>query len=83
MRTITLYTRPGCHLCEQAHAILTTAARGLGMPVREVNIEEDPALLERYTLRVPVAAVDGEDVLEWPFALVQAKRVLRERSASR
>jgi len=72
MRTITLYTRPGCHLCEQA-----------GMPVREVNIEEDPALLERYTLRVPVAAVDGEDVLEWPFALVQAKRVLRERSASR
>jgi hypothetical protein len=79
MATVTLYTRPGCHLCEQAHAIVIAALRGMELPVRVVDIDEDAALRDRYTNRVPVVAVDTEDVLEWPFTLAQAQRMLATR----
>jgi glutaredoxin len=77
MLTVTLYTRPGCHLCEQAHEILRTAARGLDVQLRLVNIDDDLALAQRYGERVPVAAINGIDVLEWPFTLAQAQRIIR------
>jgi glutaredoxin len=82
MRTITLYTRPGCHLCEQAHEILRTAARSCDVQLRRVNIDADPALVQRYGERVPVAAIDGKDVLVWPFTLGQAQRALRPPTRS-
>ena len=53
---ITLYTRPGCSLCDKMKAAL----RERGYHVREVNIDEDPELTRRYGLDIPVAvAVDG------------------------
>lgn len=76
MLTVTLYTRPGCHLCEQAHAILRTAARGLDVELCLVNVDDDPALVRRYGERVPVAAINGRDILEWPFTLAQAQRAI-------
>jgi glutaredoxin len=79
MLTVTLYTRPGCHLCEQAHEILRTAARGLDVDLRMVNIDEDPEMMQRYGERVPVADINGDDVLEWPFTLGQAQRSLRDQ----
>jgi len=76
MLTVTLYARPGCHLCEQAHEILRTALRGRAEQVMEVNIEADAGLEARYGERIPVVAVAGEDVLEWPFTVQQARDVL-------
>lgn len=65
---MTLLGRPGCHLCEEAEALLGRLARELerrGRPLAlEVrNIEEDPALHERYFLEIPVVRVEGHDVL--------------------
>lgn len=65
---ITLYTRPGCHLCEDAHAILGAiladrASAGLPTPrVVERNIDEDAALHQRYMLTIPVVAVGGREL---------------------
>ena len=75
MRTVTLYTRPGCHLCEEARTLLLRAGHGLGVTVAEVNIEDAPALRERYDARVPVAAA-GDRELAWPFTERQARQAL-------
>ena len=53
-----LYTREGCHLCDQAKDLLLTYARWLP-PIEEIDIETDPALLERFSTCIPVVEVDG------------------------
>ena len=74
-RTVTLFTRPGCHLCEQARDLLRQAARGTAIAVCEVNIDADPTLRERYGVRVPVALIDDRE-LAWPFSLLDVRRAL-------
>src|SRR5882762_2089486 len=48
LRDVTLYTRPGCHLCEEAKAAIAPILREFGASFREVNIDEDSVLRERY-----------------------------------
>ena len=65
MRQVVLYSRPGCHLCEQAlEEILALRSQGVRFELREVDIESDDELLKRYLERIPVVAVDGEQVSE-------------------
>ena len=65
MTVITLYTRPGCHLCEEAReAILAQREELPPFELNEVNIERDDGLLTRFLERIPVVAVDGEVVSE-------------------
>ena len=62
MSTITVYGRDGCHLCEDALAVVRRVAADLAVEVRTVDIEADPALLRAYLERIPVVAVDGAEV---------------------
>jgi glutaredoxin len=67
---VTLYTRPGCHLCEEAReAILGLREEVPPFELSEVNIERDDGLLARYLERIPVVAVDGEVVSELEIKL--------------
>jgi glutaredoxin len=67
---ITLYTRPGCHLCDEAReAILALGEELPQFELSEVNIEQDEGLLARYLERIPVVAVDGEVVSELELKL--------------
>ena len=66
-RTITLYTRPGCHLCEDAADLLERLAAHLGLAVVEVNILEDANLYERYKHSIPVVAIGGGPTLVAPI----------------
>jgi glutaredoxin len=62
---VTLYSRPGCHLCEQAlEAIVGLHADGYRFVLREVDIESEELLLRRMLERIPVVEVDGELVSE-------------------
>jgi glutaredoxin len=73
---VRLYTRPGCHLCDEAReAILELRASGLGFDLREVNIEQDERLHAEYLERIPVVEVGGEIVSE----LVLDVHALRSR----
>jgi hypothetical protein len=70
MRVITLYARPGCHLCDEAReAILALREELPVFELSEVNIEQDDGLLARYLERIPVVAVDGEVVSELELKL--------------
>lgn len=65
-RLIRVYTREGCHLCEDAIAIVTRVAAGVpDATVELVDIDADAALVDRYTVRVPVVEVDGTEVAEF------------------
>jgi glutaredoxin len=73
---VRLYTRPGCHLCDEAReAILELRASGLGFDMRELNIEQDERLHAEYLERIPVVEVGGEIVSE----LVLDVHALRSR----
>jgi glutaredoxin len=53
-RVVTLYTRPDCHLCEEAKALIEPILQEFGATLREVNIDADGVLRERYGLDIPV-----------------------------
>ena len=66
MRTVTLYTRPGCHLCDDARAALRrSSGRSTTFEIHEVNIETDDALHAAYLERIPVICLDGEHVSDY------------------
>lgn len=62
---LTLYTRAGCHLCDEARAVVARACAALGQDWTEADVDADPALRARYGDEVPVATVDGEVVGFW------------------
>jgi glutaredoxin len=64
MITITLYSKAGCHLCDEARAYLEELAAGHDIDIQEIDIRRDPALFERYRYRIPVILVDGVERLE-------------------
>ncbi len=64
---ILLYTKPGCHLCEDIADLLAALAARWPLQIRTVNILSDPDLYRRYWAKIPVVAV-GEHVLHAPIA---------------
>ena len=83
---VTLYTRPGCHLCDEAKSQIAPLLAEVGGRLREVNIDADPELRERYNLDVPVIFLDGRKVAKHRVDPAQFRRQLQEtrrRSAHR
>jgi glutaredoxin len=74
-RTVVLYTRLGCHLCEEAERVLREQRAAVGFDLELVDVDRDPELAHRYGVRVPVVAVDGEDLFEYevPVDLLRAR----------
>jgi glutaredoxin len=58
---VTLYSRPGCHLCDDARAVLER----LGEPFAEIDITTDDRLHAAYLERIPVIALDGEELFDF------------------
>jgi glutaredoxin len=56
---VTLYTRPGCHLCDDARALIEQVCAELGESYAEISIAGDPDLERRFGHEVPVTLVDG------------------------
>jgi len=65
MREITLYGRPGCHLCDEAREVLERIRPDLPFALVERDIEADDALFKAYLERIPVIALDGEELFEF------------------
>jgi glutaredoxin len=65
MRTVTLYSRPGCHLCDDARAALARVRARAPFALQEVDIESDDALHARYLERIPVVALDGQELFDY------------------
>jgi glutaredoxin len=63
--TLTLYSRPGCHLCDDARAALERVRARATFRLHEVNIETDDELHRRYLERIPVVALGDEELFEF------------------
>jgi glutaredoxin len=65
MKTVTLYTRPGCHLCDDARAKLLVLGATMPFTLEEIDIEQDDALHRAYLERIPVIHLDGEHLSDY------------------
>ena len=63
---VTVYSRPGCHLCDEAKDAIAELA-GNEIELREVDIEADERLLKAYLERIPVVEIEGREVSELVF----------------
>jgi glutaredoxin len=63
---VTLYSRPGCHLCEDLKVTLAALADDTPFVLEERNIEEDPAAFERYRYLIPVLDIENGSLLYPP-----------------
>ncbi len=64
MRTVTLYGRPGCCLCDDALAMLERVRERVPFALEQRDIESDDALLAAYLERIPVISIDGREAFE-------------------
>ena len=77
MSAVVLYSRQGCHLCDDAAALL--ARHGLAFEV--VDVDQDPALRARYDQCVPVVVIDGRERFRGRIDERLLRRLLENRSA--
>jgi glutaredoxin len=77
-RTITLYTRPGCHLCEDAKALIEPMLGEFGATLREVNIDEDAVLRQRYGTDIPVIFIGSRKAAKHRVDPVKFRRQLKD-----
>lgn len=77
---VTLYGRAGCHLCDDARAVVERVCAELGEAFEEVDVDTDPALLERFGEEIPVTFVDGRQHDFWRVDESRLRTALRRRS---
>ncbi len=75
--TVTVYVRPGCHLCGQALDVLRDLQSEHSFSLDVVDIEGDDVLHARYLERIPVIALDGEDLYDFFVDVTDLARRLR------
>jgi glutaredoxin len=81
-RDVTLYTRPGCHLCDEAKSALAPLLLEFGAVLREVNIDNDPVLQERYAWDIPVVFIGQKKAAKHRVDLEQFRRQLQDGAVS-
>mgnify|MGYP002654684142 CR=1 FL=1 len=81
---LTLFTKPGCHLCEEAKAVVDSVIEGFAsdqhaeVSLTEVNILEDPQLIEKYSEEIPVLQINGQTHAYWRIEPARLTNKLKE-----
>lgn len=65
MIQIDIYSRPGCHLCDEAKAVIERVQRRFAFALRVIDIESDPALEKEYGEQIPVVFVNGNKAFKY------------------
>ncbi|WP_405778226.1 glutaredoxin family protein [Streptomyces sp. NBC_00859] len=76
-RVVTLVGKPGCHLCDDARAIVAAVCAEAGAAWEEKDITQDSALNEAYWEQIPVVLVDGEQHTFWRVDPDRLRHALR------
>ena len=74
---VTLYSRPGCHLCDDARVVVAAVCEELGESFEEVSIDDDPELIRRFGEEIPVTFVDGRQHDFWRVDAGRLRTALR------
>ncbi len=81
MIAIAIYSRPGCHLCEEMKAVVQKVAQRehASVTIDEIDISTDPSLESRYGLEIPVLMVNGKKAAKYRVTEDEVTRILRAR----
>jgi glutaredoxin len=79
---LTIYSKPGCHLCDDMKEIVERVVRRAPQPiaVEEIDISRDRALEERYGLEIPVLMLDGRKIAKYRVTELELARALGARA---
>ena len=82
MTAITLYSRAGCHLCDEMKALIERVTRSMPDPATTtvIDISSDPALEAQYGLEIPVLLVNGKKAAKYRVEEEELRRLLDARS---
>ena len=73
---VVIYSRPGCHLCDEAKQIIAAAGRADEYTLDEINIESDPDLINRYQHDIPVITINGIETFRHRLTVEQFKSAI-------
>ena len=81
MITLTIYSRPGCHLCDEMEAVVhrTLQRARVAVCIEEVDISNNPDLEARYGIEIPVLLVDGKKAAKYRVAEEKLAQMLAAR----
>jgi glutaredoxin len=77
---VILYTRPGCHLCEEAKEEILAADCADRYILEEINIETDPELVKLYGWEIPVITINGIKAFKYRLTAAEFKSKLKRLS---
>ncbi|HUK37116.1 MAG TPA: glutaredoxin family protein [Vicinamibacterales bacterium] len=80
MVTVTIYSRPGCHLCDEMKAIVQKVARTVPLSIEEVDISTDASLEAEYGLEIPVLFVAGTKAAKFRVDEQELRKILAGRA---
>jgi len=81
MTDVTLYTKPGCHLCDAAAQVIEQVGRRLELRLVKRNILDDPEDLRRYQFEIPVVLVGAREVARHRITAAQLEAAIRGAAA--
>jgi glutaredoxin len=73
---VTIYSRPGCHLCDEMKALVQKVAQTIPLTLEDIDIYGDDELEERYGLEIPVLFVEGKRIANARIREEELRRVL-------
>ena len=79
MISLTLYSRPGCHLCDEMKVVVARVAGAIPLSLQEIDISTDPTLEARYGLEIPVLLVEGKKAAKHRVTEAALARLLKGR----
>jgi len=75
---IEIYSRPGCHLCEEAKAVIEPFASRYSLQLKVTNVDDDPGLRESYGTEIPVIMINGTEAFRHRVDARALERKLKE-----
>jgi hypothetical protein len=78
-RRLTLYSKPGCHLCDEMKKIVDAVGALVPLTIEVVDISKDQALMDRYGLEIPVLMIDGKRAAKYRVTQRELEEKLQKR----
>ena len=80
MIPVTIYSRPGCHLCDEMKAVVLHVASSIPLAIEEIDISTNPELEQLYGLEIPVLFVAGKKIAKYRVSERDLRRILTARA---
>ena len=78
--SITIYSRPGCHLCDEMKAVVDLVARWVPFTIDIIDVSNDPRLEARYGLEIPLLLINGRKAAKYRLTEDELRRILTART---